>query len=159
MDDVFYDEPIAPPEKPFHKMTSIGEEGEYELLAYLISVIKKIYYYRVTFLLNSNLQKSENENVLFFSPRGGWGKSRTRPKGRPSGYEDGEFGLSRMEPEVVNSITANDKREVGMGFVGRLFNRSYRSERMNSYVKTQIDSIDDHRFIFTTQYLLCYYAY
>lgn len=51
-----------------------------------------------------------------------------------------------MEPEVVNSITANDKREVGMGFVGRLFNRSYRSERMNSYVKTQIDSIDDHRY-------------
>lgn len=59
MDDVFYDEPIAPPEKPFHKMTSIGEEGEYELLAYLISVIKKIYYYRVTFLLNSNLQVRE----------------------------------------------------------------------------------------------------
>ena len=53
-----------------------------------------------------------------------------------------------MEPEVVNSITANDKREVGMGFVGRLFNRSYRSERMNSYVKTQIDSIDDHRYSF-----------
>lgn len=41
MDDVFYDEPITPPEKPFHKMTSIGEEGEYELLANLISVIKK----------------------------------------------------------------------------------------------------------------------
>lgn len=49
MDDVFYDEPIAPPEKPFHKMTSIGEEGEYELLANLISDIKEIYYYRITF--------------------------------------------------------------------------------------------------------------
>lgn len=108
--------------------------------------------------MNSNLQMSENENVLFFSPRGGWGKSRTQPKGRPSGYEDGEFGLSRMEPEVVNSITANDKREVGMGFVGRLFNRSYRSERMNSYVKTQIDSIDDHRYIFTAQYSFCNFA-
>lgn len=96
---------------------------------------------------------------MFCSPRGGWGKSRTQPKGRPSGYEDGEFGLSRMEPEVVNSITANDKREVGMGFVGRLFNRSYRSERMNSYVKTQIDSIDDHRYIFTTKCPFCNYAY
>lgn len=62
-----------------------------------------------------------------------------------------------MEPEVVNSITANDKREVGMGFVGRLFNRSYRSERMNSYVKTQIDSIDDHRYsLFILQILLVY---
>lgn len=91
---------------------------------------------------------------MFFSPRGGWGKSRTQPKGRPSGYEDGEFGLSRMEPEVVNSITANDKREVGMGFVGRLFNRSYRSERMNSYVKTQIDSIDDHRYMFYATFIL-----
>lgn len=62
-----------------------------------------------------------------------------------------------MEPEVVNSITANDKREVGMGFVGRLFNRSYRSERMNSYVKTQIDSIDDHRYsLFILPILLVY---
>ena len=62
-----------------------------------------------------------------------------------------------MEPEVVNSITANDKREVGMGFVGRLFNRSYRSERMNSYVKTQIDSIDDHRYsLFILLILLVY---
>lgn len=61
-----------------------------------------------------------------------------------------------MEPEVVNSITANDKREVGMGFVGRLFNRSYRSERMNSYVKTQIDSIDDHRYMFYATFIFKY---
>ena len=45
----------------------------------------------------------------------------------------------------MNSVTERDKRHVGMGFVGRLFQRTYRTDRMNSYVKKQIDEFDDHR--------------
>jgi hypothetical protein len=45
----------------------------------------------------------------------------------------------------MNSEVGPDKRQVGMGFVGRLLNRSFRSERMNSNIKNQIDNVDDHR--------------
>ena len=57
-----------------------------------------------------------------------------------------DFGMRRMTREVLNSIKERDKRNVGMGFVGRLFERNYRPDRMNSYVKKQIDELDDHRW-------------
>ncbi|KAL5019241.1 hypothetical protein ScPMuIL_004963 [Solemya velum] len=60
-----------------------------------------------------------------------------------------DFGMRRIPNQVMHSIIEDDKRQVGMGFMGRLFQRSFRSERMNSYVKTQIDEMDDHRPYFT----------
>lgn len=57
-----------------------------------------------------------------------------------------DFGMRRIRQEIVNSVTERDKRQVGVGFVGRLFQRNYRPDRMNSYVKKQIDELDDHRY-------------
>ena len=51
----------------------------------------------------------------------------------------------RIMKPVFKAMDDEDKRQLGMGFVGRLLNRSYRSDRLTSYVKTQIDNIDDHR--------------
>ncbi|KAK3586226.1 hypothetical protein CHS0354_025672 [Potamilus streckersoni] len=61
-------------------------------------------------------------------------------------------GFARMErirAKILNSAQERDRRQYGMGFVGRLFNRSYRSDRMDSYVKKQLDEMDDHRPFFT----------
>lgn len=44
----------------------------------------------------------------------------------------------------VKKLFAREKRPYGLGIVGRLTNRSYR-KRIDSYVKRQIEDMDDHR--------------
>lgn len=79
----------------------------------------------------------------------GW-RPGAQPKPAPGTPDPGidmpDFGMRRIRQEIVNSVTERDKRHVGMGFVGRLFQRNYRPDRMNSYIKKQIDEIDDHRY-------------
>ncbi|KAM9426301.1 inactive rhomboid protein 1 isoform 2-T2 [Pholidichthys leucotaenia] len=48
----------------------------------------------------------------------------------------------------VKKLFAREKRPYGLGMVGRLTNRSYR-KRIDSYVKRQIEDMDDHRPFFT----------
>lgn len=48
----------------------------------------------------------------------------------------------------VRKLFAREKRPYGLGMVGRLTNRSYR-KRLDSYVKRQIEDMDDHRPFFT----------
>ena len=88
------------------------------------------------------------EEISIFRPAPGWRRGAA-PKPAPgtpdTGLDMPDFGMRRITREVVNSITERDKRHVGMGFVGRLFQRNYRTDRMNSYVKKQIDEFDDHR--------------
>ncbi|XP_060028701.1 inactive rhomboid protein 1 isoform X2 [Erinaceus europaeus] len=48
----------------------------------------------------------------------------------------------------VSKLFAREKRPYGLGMVGRLTNRSYR-KRLDSYVKRQIEDMDDHRPFFT----------
>lgn len=109
VDDVFYDEPIAPP------ITKSHYKDEFDL------------------------------------PAGGW--RRPPPRGLPSSPYDEldlpEFSMRRINQNIMNSEVGPDKRQVGMGFVGRLFNRSFRSDRMNSTVRNQIANVDDHRPYFT----------
>ena len=45
----------------------------------------------------------------------------------------------------VKKLFAREKRPYGLGMVGRLTNRTYR-KRMDSYVKRQIEDMDDHRY-------------
>ena len=45
----------------------------------------------------------------------------------------------------VQRLFAREKRPYGMGIVVRLTNRSYR-KRIDSYVKRQIEDMDDHRY-------------
>ncbi|KAK7804048.1 hypothetical protein U0070_015774 [Myodes glareolus] len=48
----------------------------------------------------------------------------------------------------VRKLFAREKRPYGLGMVGRLTNRTYR-KRIDSYVKRQIEDMDDHRPFFT----------
>uniref|UniRef100_A0A3P9K788 Inactive rhomboid protein n=1 Tax=Oryzias latipes TaxID=8090 RepID=A0A3P9K788_ORYLA len=48
----------------------------------------------------------------------------------------------------VKKLFAREKRPYGLGMVGKLTNRTYR-KRIDSYVKRQIDDMDDHRPFFT----------
>lgn len=45
----------------------------------------------------------------------------------------------------VKKLFAKEKRPYGLGMVGRLTNRTYR-KRIDSYVKRQIEDMDDHRY-------------
>lgn len=45
----------------------------------------------------------------------------------------------------VKKLFAREKRPYGLGMVGRLTNRTYR-KRIDSYVKRQIEDMDDHRY-------------
>lgn len=45
----------------------------------------------------------------------------------------------------VRKFFAREKRPYGLGMVGRLTNRTYR-KRIDSYVKRQIEDMDDHRW-------------
>ena len=82
-----------------------------------------------------------------YRPAGGW--RRQPPRGLPSTpydeFDMPEFSMRRINNNIMNNEVGPDKRQVGMGFVGRLFNRSFRSDRMNSNVKNQIANVDDHR--------------
>lgn len=44
----------------------------------------------------------------------------------------------------VKKLFAREKRPYGLGMVGKLTNRTYR-KRIDSYVKQQIEGMDDHR--------------
>lgn len=44
----------------------------------------------------------------------------------------------------VKKLFAREKRPYGLGMVGKLTNRTYR-KRIDSYVKRQIEDMDDHR--------------
>lgn len=44
----------------------------------------------------------------------------------------------------VRKLFAKEKRPYGLGMVGKLTNRTYR-KRIDSYVKRQIEDMDDHR--------------
>uniref|UniRef100_A0A8C6S9N1 Inactive rhomboid protein n=1 Tax=Neogobius melanostomus TaxID=47308 RepID=A0A8C6S9N1_9GOBI len=48
----------------------------------------------------------------------------------------------------VKRLFAKEKRPYGLGIVGRLTNRTYR-KRIDSYVKRQIEDMDDHRPFFS----------
>ncbi|XP_037546685.1 inactive rhomboid protein 1 [Nematolebias whitei] len=48
----------------------------------------------------------------------------------------------------VKKLFAREKRPYGLGMVGRLTNRTYR-KRLDSFVKRQIEDMDDHRPFFT----------
>ncbi|WAQ96006.1 RHDF1-like protein [Mya arenaria] len=121
VDDVFYDEPTAGyVEKPLEK---IREETSADL--------------------------SESANMM---PAPGWRRG-AQPQPAPgtpgTGLDMPDFGMRRIGRDVLNSVRERDRRNVGMGFVGRLFERNYRPDRMNSEVKKQIDELDDHRPFFT----------
>lgn len=59
-------------------------------------------------------------------------------------------GMKRMCDKVLQQALDNsDRREYGMGLVGKILKRSFRKDRFTQEVKDQLDDIEDHRPYFT----------
>ena len=57
---------------------------------------------------------------------------------------DGPMG--RIKDSVINSMNENsNRRQLGKGMIGNLLDRQYHPDRMNSYVRKQMDDLSEHR--------------
>ncbi|XP_035389478.1 inactive rhomboid protein 1 isoform X1 [Electrophorus electricus] len=106
-------------------------------------------------LTGSALGKSELERSHLMLPlERGWRRARdgvqVQPKLRLCQEVVSVSGPRRGQRIItpVRKLFARDKRPYGLGMVGRLTNRMYR-KRIDSYVKRQIDDMNDHRPFFT----------
>ncbi|XP_063286297.1 inactive rhomboid protein 1 isoform X3 [Pelobates fuscus] len=101
------------------------------------------------------LRKSEFEKSHLMLPlERGWRKTKDgnflQPKVRLC-QEVVTVGSQKRGQRItipVKKLFAKEKRPYGLGMVGKLTNRTYR-KRIDSYVKRQIEDMDDHRPFFT----------
>lgn len=73
---------------------------------------------------------------------------------RPSSLEpqtsSSDVGMKRIWNKLLDHAFDNsNRRQYGMGVVGRLLKHSFRQDRITSDVKQQLDDLDDHRPFFT----------
>ncbi|CAB1341805.1 unnamed protein product, partial [Coregonus sp. 'balchen'] len=108
-----------------------------------------------TELTGSALDKTELERSHLMLPlERGWRKAKEGTPGPPKVPLRQEVvsvnGQRRGQRIVVpvKKLFAREKRPYGLGMVGKLTNRTYR-KRIDSYVKRQIEDMDDHRPFFT----------
>ncbi|XP_049758811.1 inactive rhomboid protein 1 isoform X1 [Elephas maximus indicus] len=108
-------------------------------------------------LTGGALERSELERSHLMLPlERGWRKQKeggtvaTQPKVRLRQEVVSAVGPRRGQRIAVpvRKLFAREKRPYGLGMVGRLTNRTYR-KRIDSYVKRQIEDMDDHRPFFT----------
>ncbi|XP_034073031.1 inactive rhomboid protein 1 isoform X2 [Gymnodraco acuticeps] len=107
-------------------------------------------------LTGSALDKNELERSHLMLPlERGWRKAKDGPLVHPkvrlrqevvSVSSHQQRGQRIVVP--VKKLFAKEKRPYGLGMVGRLTNRTYR-KRIDSYVKRQIEDMDDNRPFFT----------
>ncbi|XP_062999442.1 inactive rhomboid protein 1 isoform X2 [Elgaria multicarinata webbii] len=106
-------------------------------------------------LTGGALDRSELERSHLMLPlERGWRKQKegaaVQPKVRLR-QEVVSLGLPRRGQRItvpVRKLFSKEKRPYGLGMVGRLTNRTYR-KRIDSFVKQQIEDMDDHRPFFT----------
>uniref|UniRef100_A0A7N9ASP6 Inactive rhomboid protein n=1 Tax=Mastacembelus armatus TaxID=205130 RepID=A0A7N9ASP6_9TELE len=97
----------------------------------------------------STMNKQENKPL-----ERGWRKAKEGTPGPPKVPLRQEVvsinGQRRGQRIVVpvKKLFAREKRPYGLGMVGKLTNRTYR-KRIDSYIKRQIEDMDDHRPFFT----------
>ncbi|KAG1929233.1 inactive rhomboid protein 1 isoform X1 [Pimephales promelas] len=106
-------------------------------------------------LTGSALEKTELERSHLMLPlERGWRKGKdgalVQPKVRLRQEVVSVSGQRRGQRIAVpvKKLFAKEKRPYGLGMVGRLTNRTYR-KRIDSYVKKQIEDMNDHRPFFT----------
>ncbi|XP_066519947.1 inactive rhomboid protein 1 isoform X3 [Hoplias malabaricus] len=107
-----------------------------------------------TDLTGGALGKTDLERSHLMLPERGWRKTRDgtliQPKVRLR-QEVVSMSSQRRGQRIslpVKQLFAREKRPYGLGMVGRLTNRTYR-KRIDSYVKRQIEDMNDHRPFFT----------
>ncbi|KAJ6655947.1 hypothetical protein lerEdw1_004532 [Lerista edwardsae] len=107
-------------------------------------------------LTGGALDRSELERSHLMLPlERGWRKQKEgaglQPRVRLRQEVVSLGGLQRRGQRItlpVRKLFSREKRPYGLGMVGRLTNRTYR-KRIDSYVKRQIEDMDDHRPFFT----------
>ncbi|KAI1896024.1 hypothetical protein AGOR_G00090540 [Albula goreensis] len=106
-------------------------------------------------MTGSALDKSELERSHLMLPlERGWRKGKegtlVQPKVRLRQEVVSVSGQRRGQRIAVpvKKLFAREKRPYGLGMVGKLTNRTYR-KRIDSYIKRQIEDMDDHRPFFT----------
>ncbi|XP_016316859.1 inactive rhomboid protein 1-like isoform X2 [Sinocyclocheilus anshuiensis] len=106
-------------------------------------------------LTGSALERTELERSHLMLPlERGWRKGKDgaliQPKVRLQQEVVSVSGQRRGQRITVpvKKLFAKEKRPYGLGMVGRLTNRTYR-KRIDSYVKKQIEDMNDHRPFFT----------
>ncbi|XP_026132582.1 inactive rhomboid protein 1 isoform X1 [Carassius auratus] len=106
-------------------------------------------------LTGSALERTELERSHLMLPlERGWRKGKDgaliQPKVRLRQEVVSVSGERRGQRITVpvKKLFATEKRPYGLGMVGRLTNRTYR-KRIDSYVKKQIEDMNDHRPFFT----------
>ncbi|KAM3827049.1 inactive rhomboid protein 1 isoform 5-T5 [Vipera latastei] len=106
-------------------------------------------------LTGGALDRSELERShLLFPLERGWRKQKVGTSVQPKvrlRQEVVSLGLQRRGQRItvpVRKLFSKEKRPYGLGMVGRLTNRTYR-KRIDSFVKQQIEDMDDHRPFFT----------
>lgn len=91
----------------------------------------------------SDLRGPPRSRYTLSTGAGGWrrkGKSTPRP----------EVGKSRISQCLDNLLDNSDRRQYGMGWVGRVFGRSFKkSVTHDQKIKEQLDDLEDHRPMFT----------
>ncbi|XP_077481211.1 inactive rhomboid protein 1 isoform X2 [Stigmatopora argus] len=103
-------------------------------------------------LAGGALDRDELERSHLMLPlERGWRKAKDgslfRPK-VPAHQEAASRRRGRRIAVPVKKLLAREKRPYGLGIVGRLTNRTYR-KRISSFVKRQIEDMDDHRPFFS----------
>ncbi|XP_061764882.1 inactive rhomboid protein 1 isoform X4 [Nerophis ophidion] len=103
-------------------------------------------------LTGSALDRNELERSHLMLPsERGWRKSKDGSPVQPK-LRFNQDVVSRQRGQrivvPVQKLFAREKRPYGLGLVGRLTNRTYR-KRIDSYVKRQIEDMDDHRPFFS----------
>ncbi|XP_074866493.1 inactive rhomboid protein 1 isoform X2 [Carettochelys insculpta] len=106
-------------------------------------------------LTGGALDKNELERSHLMLPlERGWRKQKEGTPPQPKvrlRQEVVSVSLQRRGQRIavpVRKLFAKEKRPYGLGMVGKLTNRTYR-KRIDSYVKRQIEDMDDHRPFFT----------
>ncbi|XP_077358295.1 inactive rhomboid protein 1 isoform X2 [Festucalex cinctus] len=103
-------------------------------------------------LTGSALDRNELERSHLMLPlERGWRKAKAGSLVQPKVRLNQEVGSRRRGQRIavpVKKLFAREKRPYGLGMVGRLTNRTYRKQ-IDSFVKRQIDDMDDHRPFFS----------
>ncbi|KAM9773438.1 inactive rhomboid protein 1-like isoform X2 [Syngnathus typhle] len=103
-------------------------------------------------LTGSALDRNELERSHLMLPlERGWRKAKDGSLVQPKVQVNQEVMSQQRGQRItvpVKKLFAREKRPYGLGMVGRLTNRTYR-KRIDSFVKRQIEDMDDHRPFFS----------
>lgn len=107
---------------------------------------------RIQAKMQANSHAGLDTETAQAAPPPGWRRRPPQPAPSTPGtdfVDQPDFGLGRIKDKVIDSALRRDKRQIGVGVVGRFLRPSVRSGTFTKDVKQQLDEMDDHRPYFT----------